>query len=339
MKKYLVVAALGFMMCSYAHAQVTCIFCYEQNAPISTPVNNLLLNGSFENGCNLGGQICPNSSLYSCDITNWTCTGGGINTYALTANFSYSVIVDGIRAVYFGNGFCEVCPSGDTSCINNINCIVSGIPIGYPISGPTLGGDTGVSLQQTVTGLVTGNTYVLEFWAGGEGTFSIGANGLFAVDVGFGNIMLRDKPTPVTGDIGTRYIIEFIATSSSHTIKFTNWGHICGDCTELVLDDVRLYTIAELSETVPPCTVGINESTKNTSATVYPNPFTTQLNIALANNESSQLILYDIASRKLLQQSFTNSVSINTTSLESGIYFYEVSSGNKMMRNGKVVKE
>ena len=87
------------------------------------------------------------------------------------------------------------------------------------------------------------------------------------------------------------------------------------------------------------CLVGINGRDENISTSVYPNPITTQLNITLANNQSSIIILYDITSRKLLQQSFVNSVSINTTQLESGIYFYEVRSDNKMVRNGKVVKE
>ncbi|MEO5674781.1 MAG: T9SS type A sorting domain-containing protein, partial [Chitinophagales bacterium] len=52
---------------------------------------------------------------------------------------------------------------------------------------------------------------------------------------------------------GTTYIIEFNAISASHTIKFTNWGHICFNCSELVLDNVRLYTLTDLSSSVPSC--------------------------------------------------------------------------------------
>jgi PKD repeat protein len=44
-----------------------------------------------------------------------------------------------------------------------------------------------------------------------------------------------------------------MASATSHTIKFTNWGHICSYCTELVLDDVKLYTLAELNPAIPPC--------------------------------------------------------------------------------------
>jgi hypothetical protein len=343
MKKYLVVV-FGFVMGGYAHSQVTCIFCYDQNAPISTPITNLILNGGFENNNCIPNtpfsSFCPNSQWYSCDIANWTCTHGGFATYACMFNSTMNVIVEGTQSAYFGNSNCSACGGNDTSCINNTGCIVTGIPIGYPSNTSAYGGDTGVSLQQTVTGLVVGNIYVLEFWAGGEGNFV--GRGLFAVDVGFGNIMMREKPTPAIVGIGTRNIIEFIATSSSHTIKFTNWGHIMYNqsCTELVIDDVRLYILKELSSIVPPCIItGTNVSDENSSATIYPNPVTDKLNITLTTNESSQIILYDIASRKLLQQSFINSVSLNTTQLEKGIYFYEVRSGNKIIRNGKVVKE
>jgi PKD repeat protein len=111
---------------------------------------------------------------------------------------------------------------------------------------------------------VPGNTYVLEFWAGGEQYLgSWDGKGLFAVDVGFGDTLLRCPATPNNGGIGTRYIIEFNAIAASHTIKFTNWGHIRYNCTELVLDDVRLYTVAELSPDVPAC---IGSSSQNSFA-------------------------------------------------------------------------
>ena len=58
--------------------------------------------------------------------------------------------------------------------------------------------------------------------------------GLFAVDLGFGNTFLRCKPTN-PGYVGTRYVIVFNATSTSHPVSFTSWGHMCGICTELMI--------------------------------------------------------------------------------------------------------
>ena len=48
---------------------------------------------------------------------------------------------------------------------------------------------------------------------------------------------------------------------------------------------------------------------------------------------------HDIASRKLLQQKFTNAVSLNTEQLAKGVYLYEVRNKNGVIKKGKVVKD
>lgn len=256
MKKILFTLCLFTTLIS--KAQIICVFCYEQNDSISSNVNNLIQNGSFELGCNNFGYFCPNSNTYSCNLSNWICSGGGSMTYACTYDTSVHVCEtpDGRNVAYFGNGVStRACSPAmfDTSCMADSGCVAINIQPGYPYSDTGYGGANGVTIAQTVNGLVAGNSYVLEFWAGGEGQ-SAGwmKRGLFAVDVGFGNTFLRCNPTN-PGYIGTRYLIVFNATSSSHTIKFTSWGHICGVCTELMLDHVRLYTLAEISPNVPPC--------------------------------------------------------------------------------------
>ena len=237
-------------------AQVLCILCFDQNDSISSNVTNLILNGGFENStCGTIGYFCPNSSFYSCDLTNWTCTGGGSNTYAHNSDASFSMVNEGTYAAYLGNFYANACSNiaDDTSCLSDTACTMNPLPPGFPTNTIDYGGNTGVSIEQTVNGLTPGATYVLEFWAGGEG--NIWPNrGVFGVDVGFGDTLLRNKETnSFSTDIGTRYIVEFTAVSTSHTIKFTNWGHICSDCTELILDDVKLYPIAQLNTSIAPC--------------------------------------------------------------------------------------
>ncbi|MEO8151286.1 MAG: PKD domain-containing protein [Bacteroidia bacterium] len=238
--------------------QVICIQCFDQNDSISENVNNLLQNGSFENGCGFGGVFCPLSTTYSCDITGWTCTGGGVSTYANIFSSSQTAVPDGAKAVYMGSWFPTACSpvSNDTSCLVDSGCVTIGIPPGYPITPAAYGGSLGLSLQQTVTGLVPGKTYILEFWAGGE---NYTAPGLGAVDVGFGYNYFRYKHTPA-GGTGTVFLVMFIANSTSHTIKFTNWGHICSNCTEFILDNARLYTSAELSPSITPCTPPVTKT-------------------------------------------------------------------------------
>jgi len=324
-----------------ASSQVLCIKCYNQNTRVLTDTNNLMVNGGFEfTTCNPVGVIndtsfCPNSQYYHCDIANWTCTGGGISTYAFVINSAFSIIVEGTKSVYFGNYYAHACLNNlfDTSCISDIGCEVTGIPTGFPYNDTSYGGTTGINLEQTVNGLTVGAVYKLEFWAGGE--WSYPKRGIFAVDVGFGNIMLRDLPTRPSTGIGMRYVIVFVATSTSHTIKFTNWGHICGTCTELVLDDVRLFP-ASPDENL--CITTINELTNNTP-TVFPNPATNSLTVMTNANHRSVIILYDITLRKLIEENFSGEVSLSIEHLSKGVYLYEIRDETGDMRQGKMVKE
>nr|MBK9651928.1 T9SS type A sorting domain-containing protein [Bacteroidota bacterium] len=242
-------------------AQVCQIDCFEQTDSISQNVTNLLLNGSFESTTcapfSVGWNVyCPNSAAYNCDVLNWTCTGGGTSSYPLIFSAASSIIADGLYGAYMGNAFSENCGAvaGDTSCLVDNNCEVTGLPPGFPNNGSAYGGNTGVSIEQTVTGLIPGNIYVLEFWTGGEGFNSYPNRGLFGLDVGFGYNYLRCKGTTAgSSDVGIRYVVQFMTNSTSHTIKFTNWGHICSSCTEVMVDHVRLYTQAQLSPLISPC--------------------------------------------------------------------------------------
>jgi hypothetical protein len=72
---------------------------------------------------------------------------------------------------------------------------------------------------------------------------------------------------------------------------------------------------------------------------VAPNPFNDKITFTLNDNWPSEIILYDINSRKLLKQKFTSAVSINTEQLAKGIYLYEVRNKNGVIKKGKVVKE
>lgn len=236
-------------------SQIICIQCFDQTATISPSAPNLVLNGSFENStCNYPNiYFCPVSTNYNCDIANWTCTGGGSSTYAWLYSTGTAMIPDGFRAPYFGNSFVQACPTlNDTLCLTQVGCEMMGVLPGYPLNDTAYGGSGGVSLEQTVSGLIPGNTYMLEFWAGGEAGSP--ADGIFGVDIGFGYNYLRDPETSITlANPGRRFLIEFKATNTSHLIKFTNWGHMMPASTELVLDDVRLYTKSDLNPSYQPC--------------------------------------------------------------------------------------
>lgn len=72
---------------------------------------------------------------------------------------------------------------------------------------------------------------------------------------------------------------------------------------------------------------------------ISPNPFTDKINITVKTNELLEVSLYDVTSRKIFNQSFTTSTTINTEQLAKGIYLYEVRNKDGVIKKGKVVKE
>ncbi len=346
MKKLITLFLLFISIIKFSDAQILCVQCFEQNDSIGVNVgaNNLIVNGGFENTtCGIYPpyySFCPNSNLYNCNISNWTCTGGGSSSFPCFFDNTTEYIVEGIKAPYFGNSTCRLCNGNgyDTSCLSSSGCSVLGIPAGRPISGVFYGDTLGINLFQIVTGLVPGNTYILEFWAGGYGSANI-TKGLFAVDVGFGNVFLRNKGShPIQTGVGRRFLIQFKATSPSHTVKFTYWGMFTGVSAELILDDIRLYAPQYLPVSIPVCTSGITEPTENTII-ISPNPATNELTVNTNDNEQSTVAIYDLLSRKVLEQTFTNMVTLNIESLSKGMYMYEVRNKNGVVKNGKVIKE
>jgi hypothetical protein len=71
---------------------------------------------------------------------------------------------------------------------------------------------------------------------------------------------------------------------------------------------------------------------------IYPNPCTDKITVITNNPFPSQIILYDATAKKCLQESFKNSVTLNTELLAKGIYFYEIFNESGMVKRGKVIK-
>ena len=107
------------------------------------------------------------------------------------------------------------------------------------------------------------------------------------------------------------------------------------------------YTIYDMAINLTPnqpilasqFTIGINEIGETFSANIYPVPFNDYLKIEKSNNESAEIIIYDIASRKLMQEKFTSSTVLNTEQLAKGVYLYELRNKAGVNKKGKVVKD
>jgi len=72
---------------------------------------------------------------------------------------------------------------------------------------------------------------------------------------------------------------------------------------------------------------------------IFPNPFINNLNLVTEKNETTEIVIFDIAYRILLQQEFISTVSLNTERLAKGIYYFEMRYKDEVYMRGKVVKE
>ena len=109
-----------------------------------------------------------------------------------------------------------------------------------------------------------------------------------------------------------------------------------GGCSDFMVD------IATLS----PCATNLNEVVLNDIVNVAPNPANemTNFNIILRNNKKVSIDLYDLTG-KLIENVTTDflnkgahSIQYNTSSLTSGIYIYQINSGNEINSGKLIVK-
>ncbi len=166
-------------------------------------------------------------------------------------------------------------------------------------------------------------------------------------------------------NFSTSYNLPFIPqinNSSLNLPDFINWTLVTGSYTAqggesfLILGNFKsdLNTTVTLTPNIgdnvvyiyidsvylAPCFPTSNhEQIVNGAIDINPNPFFNRINIRLQNNQQSEIILYDITGRNLLQQRFTNSTSLNTEQLADGIYIYQLRNKSGTSTSGKVIKQ
>lgn len=187
---------------------------------------------------------------------------------------------------------------------------------------------SGEGMSQTISGFCVGCEYTLTFdyagsnlWGGTDDIrFHIFKDGL------------RVDSTPdfhSTDTAWTTFYYSFNATSSTHTFGFRCYTahHPFGGGSGGI-DNFRI--------TNP---TGIKSPGSNADVDVFPNPFQNILTIKTNHSSEYEITLCDMIGRPVLQQSFSNSVTLNTEALAKGIYIYEVKNKNEVLKKGKVVSD
>jgi hypothetical protein len=88
---------------------------------------------------------------------------------------------------------------------------------------------------------------------------------------------------------------------------------------------------------------GITAVTANQTVTIYPNPFNTATSIVIndaSQIDNAQLSVYSILGAEVINITVTKQVTtIETANLPSGIYFYKITSGGKIIQSGKLISQ
>ena len=124
---------------------------------------------------------------------------------------------------------------------------------------------------------------------------------------------------------------------------YDNGFVICGDLLNTNIPEKNLWVLKLDSNgcEIPNCTVGVSENlTSKEELLVYPNPSSGIINFKLletTKNASTQLFLFDITGKTILNTSFRASAKqLDVSSYPKGIYFYQLING-KERYSGKVV--
>jgi hypothetical protein len=251
--KYFTLASIPFFATC---ASATILTVAGNDTLVGNRSANLIANGSFE----ADGGLAANNSYWATgtsltptmSLTAWTASGQP-NSYAIWGNDGVggikgsAALPHGTNGLYFGAGIMAfVNPSPIAAADGQISFSVPPVIFPKPTDGP-------VTLQQTVSGLNTSATYLLDFWTSGEdiGSAQFPVDGFFGLQITGESLLYFAAPSG-NGPIGNsqRYQVSFTPSASSVTFRWINWGHYnspSGLSDELVLDDVIL-NLAEVPE-------------------------------------------------------------------------------------------
>ena len=100
-------------------------------------------------------------------------------------------------------------------------------------------------------------------------------------------------------------------------------------------------TAFESSTQIQICSLtGIEKINNDSFSLIFPNPFSTQLNVQYIGNEQTTISIYDFVGQQIIiSKKFTNTTAINVEQLAEGIYFYEIRNEKGLIKNGKVLKQ
>jgi len=177
--------------------------------------------------------------------------------------------------------------------------------------------------------LVQGNSYTIRYFdkvstaGGGAGGLIPLEFGLSTASASFGTLIHSSVPSYSWTERSFTFVApnngNFITLKPLVTGTTGSWIHI---------DNVRIES-----------TLGLTDESFEAKIAPFPNPFSNTLTFKLKNNDLSELKIYDISGREIIQKEFTNELTLETFDFKSGLYFYTISNGNLIIKKGKIIKK
>lgn len=213
----------------------------------------------------------------------------------------------------------------------------------------TIGQDNGVinlsAPSNTVNGFyITNTTYAYRSMKHGD-QFAKKFGGISGNDPDFLKVTVKGyKGGVLLTDSVPFYLADFRFTNNALDYIVNTWQWV-NTATLGNVDSVKFFMYTSDNSSFGPNTpfffaidnfttvqssVGLTENTNNLKFNAYPNPFNSDVNINLALNvEYVKATIFDVAGKIVYSQELTAlQTNLDLTSLQNGIYFLEVSSGN-----------
>lgn len=126
---------------------------------------------------------------------------------------------------------------------------------------------------------------------------------------------------------GENYMIIGNFLNDAATTQTLTNNSVWNDGCYILIDDVLLTT----------CT-GINDIYDNQKVSVYPNPAFDKLIIELQGTDLAKINIFDTSLRRIITKTFSSFTTIDFDKYQSGTYFYELTSDEKIVKRGKIIK-
>ncbi len=157
--------------------------------------------------------------------------------------------------------------------------------------------------------------------------------------------IVNPSSNPLTNiGVWTKVSGMFIAQGGEHYLTIGNFNNNAASDTVFIKptsasDKSSGYYIDDVS--VIACASGINELSTENEITIFPNPATNMLNIAIHSlqGQTGTIAIFDLTGKLVITYHLDGSTDINqvsTASLSSGLYIYKINVNDATVKNGKL---